>query len=355
MSNAAESLFQKYANRGLSGLANVGNTCYLNSCMQILSHCYELTSFLEKGEYKTKLNRVPDSIILLEWDKLRSILWNTNCTIAPYGYIKAVQKIAEIKKRDIFTGSAQNDVQEFLLFIIDCFHNALSREVEMQINGQSVNETDQLATVCYTMMKNMYRKEYSEMLNIFYCIHVSEIISNSTNETLSASPEPFSVISLSIPTGNPSPSLFDCFDLYCEPEHLNSENGNAWYNDKTQQKENVQRKICFWSLPEVLIIDLKRWQGHGQTHARKSQQLVNAPLVNADFSKYVKGYNPHSYVYDLFGVGNHGGGVMGGHYTANIKNANGKWYNFNDTQVMEIKEEYIISTQAYCLFYRKKK
>ena len=53
----------------------------------------------------------------------------------------------------------------------------------MHINGQSQNETDNLATACYNMMKNMYKKEYSEMLNIFYGIHVSEIISNTTNET----------------------------------------------------------------------------------------------------------------------------------------------------------------------------
>ena len=64
-------LFQDYSNRGLTGLANVGNTCYLNSCMQVLSHTYELNDFLKKGDYKKKLNRLPDSVILLEWDKLR--------------------------------------------------------------------------------------------------------------------------------------------------------------------------------------------------------------------------------------------------------------------------------------------
>ena len=156
---SSTTLYKHYANRGLSGLGNIGNTCYLNSCMQILSHCYELNTFLEKGDYKSKLNRVPDSVILLEWDKLRELLWHTNCTVAPYGFVKTIQKIAEIKKRDIFTSHAQNDVQEFLLFIIDSFHNALSRQVEMQINGQTQNETDHLAKVCYTMMMTMYRKE----------------------------------------------------------------------------------------------------------------------------------------------------------------------------------------------------
>ena len=355
---------QEYANRGLTGLTNVGNTCYLNSCMQILSHTYELNEFLKKGDYKKKLNRLPDSVILLEWDKLRELMWSTNCTVAPHGFVKTIRKIASIKKRDIFTGNDQNDVQEFLLFLVDAFHTALAREVDMQINGETQTETDKLATICYTMMKNMYKKEYSEMLNIFYGIHVSEIISNSTGETLSAMPEPFSVLSLSLPDAKPAnlsaptlsaptlsaPTLYDCFDLYCEPETLSAANGNAWFNDKTGVKENAQRRISFWSLPNVMIIDLKRWNGY----TRKNHTMITIPLHNADFSKYVKGYNASSFVYDLFGVCNHGGGAQGGHYTAYIKNANGKWYDFNDTMVHEIKEEEVITPRSYCLFYRKK-
>jgi ubiquitin carboxyl-terminal hydrolase 8 len=316
--------------------------------MQILSHTYEFNDFLLQGDYKRKLNRVADSVLLLEWDKLRELLWSSNCTVAPYGFVKGVQKIAALKQRDIFTGHAQNDIQEYLLFIIDCFHNALAREVEMQISGVQANATDQLATACYTMMKNMYKKEYSEILTIFYGIHVSEIVS-SANAILSTTPEPFSVLSLSIPNTKPNPSIYDCLDLYCEPELLTGD--NAWFNDKTQQKEPAQRKICFWSLPEVFIIDLKRWHGH--TH--KTHQLVAAPLEGADFSRYVKGYNAAAYVYDLFGVCNHGGGVQGGHYTAYIKNANGKWYDFNDTSVNEVSPDKIISPRSYCLFYRKKK
>jgi ubiquitin C-terminal hydrolase len=145
-------------------------------------------------------------------------------------------------------------------------------------------------------------------------------------------------------------SLYDCFDLYCEPEALSEANGNAWFNDKTGKKENAQRRISFWSLPNIMIIDLKRWNGY----TKKNHNIIQVPLNNADFTKYVKGYNSASFVYDLYGVCNHGGGAQGGHYTAYIKNANGKWYEFNDTMVHEIKEENVISAQSYCLFYRKK-
>ena len=71
---------------------------------------------------------------------------------------------------------------------------------------------------------------------------------------------------------------------------------------------------------------------------------------------YVVGYDKESYIYDLYGICNHSGGVFGGHYTASIKNANDKWYNFNDATVTHISDESkLVSPQAYCFFYRKKK
>ena len=66
------------------------------------------------------------------------------------------------------------------------------------------------------------------------------------------------------------------------------------------------------------------------------------------------GYEPHTYHYDLYAVCNHSGNVLGGHYTAFIKNANGKWYHINDTNVTPMEEHEVVSPKAYCLFYRKK-
>ena len=342
--------FKEYENKGLTGLVNVGNTCYLNSLVQILSHTYELTQVLENVDYKKKINKKVESIILLEFDKLREIMWEKNCIVIPGGFVNSIKKVAYLKKREMFIGNNQNDVQEFLLFIFECFHTALSREVHINVTGESKNDTDELAKTCYSMIKKTYNKEYSEMLSLFYGIHVSEISDINTHKSLSLTPESFSVISLSLPSSQEKYiTIFDCMDLYCKKEKLDGE--NQWFNENINSKQDVNRGILFWSLPNILIIDLKR----SNRFNKKNNTLVSSPLTNVDFSTYVKGYNNNSYIYDLYGVCNHYGGTSGGHYTSYVKNANGKWYEFNDRDVREILESNIISQKSYCLFYRKKK
>jgi ubiquitin C-terminal hydrolase len=340
-----------YKDKGLTGLTNLGNTCFVNSCIQILSHTYELNDFLNKQTYKKRLQKKYESTLLLEWDSLRQLMWSENCVVSPGRFINTIHKLAQIKGVDIFAGYSQNDLPEFLLFVIDCFHTSLSREVNMSISGTVSNGTDKIAVDCFEMIKRMYAKEYSEIWNMFYGIHVSQITTMDTGEVLSSSPEPYFMINLSIPSNNKSPTLIDCFDLYVEGETLEGE--NAWFNESTGSKQNVKKKISYWSMPNILVLDLKRI--NAVNHNNKNQILVDFPLTDLDLSKYVLGYKKDSYVYDLYGICNHNGGTFGGHYTAFVKNANGKWYHFNDTNVTEVRNNAdLITPRAYCFFYRKK-
>jgi ubiquitin C-terminal hydrolase len=340
---------ENYKNKGLSGLANLGNTCFINSCMQVISHTYEFNDFLEKESYKKKLKNKPDSALILEWDNLRKLMWNSNCIISPGKFIKTIQKVARVKGLELFTGYSQNDLPEFLLFIIDCFHTSIAREISMTISGNPENETDKIAILCFEMIKNMYSKEYSEIWNIFYAVHVSEISNLETGEKIKSTPEPYFMIDLPIPQNNKSPTLIDCFNYYVQGEVLEGE--NAWFHEETKQKINIRKKILFWSFPNILVIDFKRFNNRFQ----KNQLLVTFPLDDLDLSDYVIGYKKDIYKYELYGVCNHSGGTMGGHYTSYVKNANGKWYHFNDTNVSEVSIiESIVSPKAYVLFYRKK-
>ena len=335
-----------YKDKGLSGLTNLGNTCFLNSTMQVISHTYELNNFLNMKTYNKLLNKKYDSILLLEWDSLRELLWKENCIVSPIKFVSVVQKLAKIKGQELFTGFNQNDLPEFLIFVIDCFHNALSREVNMTIQGEAKDNKDNIAVKCFERIKQMYEKDYSEIWNMFYGIHVSQLENAVTNEVVSITPEPYFIINLPIPENNKEPSLIDCFDLYVEGELL-----DGVKSEKTGETYEARKKLMFWSFPNILVIDIKRFNSDN----RKKQVFVDFPLENLDLSKYVIGYNNETYVYDLYAVCNHSGSSLGGHYTSFVKNANGKWYHYNDTSVSEVSLSQQIKTpKAYCFFYRKR-
>ena len=342
-------LEMKYKDKGLTGLANLGNTCFLNSTLQCLSHTYELNIFLDKQKdnFKERMNRVPESLILWEWDKLRKLMWSENCVIQPGGFLQSVQRVARIRDLALFTGFLQNDAEEFLRFIIDCFHNSLKREVKMSISGNAATDQDQTAIACYKMMKNMYTKEYSEFIKLFYGIHVSTVTSMES-DYVNITPEPF--FNLQVEIGD-TKTLEGCIKNYTNEEIL--ENRIDVSNDNEDKKlEHAKKKIQFWNLPDILVITLKRFDKTG----RKNKIHIDFPLKNLNLSDYVVGYDKESYKYDLYGICNHSGGTRGGHYTSFIKNANDKWYLFNDTNVIEMTDlNKIKSPQAYCFLYRKKK
>jgi len=342
----------KYHNKGLTGIENLGNTCFLNSCMQVLNHTYELNHFLDSESYKRflKPNSV-DSDILAEWNDLRNVMWSGNGVVTPKKFVFNIQRVAAIKDKDIFTGYAQNDMPEFLLFMIDCMHNSLARGVNMRISGNVQNGIDEMAVKCYENLKTTYSKEYSEIMDMYYGLYVSEIISKDGRIRHVMKPESYFILDLPISDGTRiATNLYGCFDLFVRPEFL--EGDNAWLNEKTGKKEDIRKQISFWNFPKIMVIVLKRFSPDGQ---HKLNQLVDFPLEGLDLSRYVRGYNPSSYVYDLFGICNHSGGPLGGHYTAFVKNSQNNWHHYNDRNVESVADpKTIITPMSYCLFYRKK-
>ena len=331
-------------NNGLCGLVNMGNSCYLNSCMQILSNTYELGHFLETSNFGENNDRIPEYMLVLEWNRLRAALWGDNNLVIPSGFVSSVRNIANIKKKTDFTGCMQNDMQEYLVFILECFHTALTSAKISSSGFESIVDKR-----LRELIDRLYTTEYSIIIELFNGVQITEINDIShDNTSLSKIPASFFTVILPIPNSN-SITVFRCLDLYCKTETLTGD--NAWLNEQTNQKQDVNISIVFWNLPKILILSLNRFNNNG----RKINSFVDIPVNDVDFSNYVKGPNNNKYIYDLYGICNHHGESGGGHYTSYVKNPNGKWYWFNDSSVSEISEDKIITSDAYCIFYRIKK
>ena len=345
---------KKYQRLGYIGLENLGNTCFLNSCLQVLSNTYELNDLLDNVKVNVNENNKNDNLMFKEWIDLKSTMWSGNGTVSPKRFVLKLKELAVLKKKDLFTGHSQNDLPEFLLFFMDCIHNSISRKVVMNINGNTENNTDKLAVVCYKMLKDIYSKEYSEIMDMFYGIYVSEIKSIETKRQESLTPQSYFILDLPIFVDGEkqmvASNLYGCLDLFTQPEYLTEE--NAWFNERTGNKEDIQKRMIFWNFPNILIITLNRFSIDG---LRRINKHVDFPIDNLDLTQYVHGYNKESFVYDLYGVCNHMGSLQGGHYTAFVRNYANQWIHYDDETNQKVKDlSTLVSPSAYCLFYRKK-
>jgi len=98
------------------GLANRGNTCFLNSALQCLSHVPELSNRLLKEEY------TGPCALTREYSKLVKALWAKNrpTVIDPESFHKAF-----CEKFPRFRENMPHDVQEVVLELVDTFEHSL--------------------------------------------------------------------------------------------------------------------------------------------------------------------------------------------------------------------------------------
>nr|KAF6294695.1 ubiquitin specific peptidase 11 [Pipistrellus kuhlii] len=135
------------------------------------------------------------------------------------------------------------------------------------------------------------------------------------------------------------------------------EKENPWYCPNCKQHQLATKKLDLWTLPETLIIHLKRFS-YTKFSREKLDTLVEFPIRDLDFSEFVikpqDESAPELYKYDLIAVSNHYGGLRDGHYTTFACNKDsGQWHYFDDNSVSPVTENQIESKAAYVLFYQR--
>ncbi|XP_049920390.1 ubiquitin carboxyl-terminal hydrolase 11 isoform X1 [Epinephelus moara] len=161
--------------------------------------------------------------------------------------------------------------------------------------------------------------------------------------------------SMEVPQQQTTVELQECIELFTTVETLEEE--NPWYCPVCKKHQLATKKLDLWSLPEVLIIHLKRFS-YTKFTREKLDSIVDFPLRDLDFSgcllrKSLSNGEPPSR-YDLIAVSNHYGGLRDGHYTSYARNKdNGQWYYFDDSKVTYAREDQIVTNAAYVLFYHR--
>ena len=346
----------KYSGIGLTGLTNLGNTCYINSVLQVIGHVYELQEYIHICFENRILHRENDNkqIVLKEWYDLHNLMFSKNCIISPNRFINVIRTISKNMKNEMFAGFQQNDSTEFVYFIINIFHDALkySKDVN-RLFQYHIQEITQNGTLCQNDFLNYLTKyhqnNYSIIDTLFGIYCKMDIIEEEKAKVLSFNFENFYILDVALTSTN----LQECLNKHFENEQMNKENDNQYFDDKENCYKDVIKRYSIYHCSKYLIIQLKRWD----YNLRKNQRIIHFDLQEIDMKPFVHDDNKNNIEtkYNLFGIINHSGNILGGHYFSYIKNMDEKWYLYNDSNIQSISTQKILSSKNYCLIYRRNK
>ncbi|KAK9477267.1 hypothetical protein V1514DRAFT_334340 [Lipomyces japonicus] len=126
--------------RGTTGLSNLGNTCYMNSALQCITHVEELTRYFLADAYRSELNPSNplgmDGKVASAYAQLVHTIFGPN-NVTLTSHPASSQSSSYYTPREfrsiigrygpMFSGYGQQDSQELLAFLLDGLHEDLNR------------------------------------------------------------------------------------------------------------------------------------------------------------------------------------------------------------------------------------
>lgn len=311
----------KFIIPGLSGLSNMGNTCYMNSTLQCLASLpllnyhvrndkYEkslrnnkmemiakkLRERYDKGQHDTinvsgkMIQAVCENSITYQLSRLFKYMWKENCTINPKTFKEAIGRA-----NSEFSGWGQNDSQELLNLILDNIHEDTKTSVVLEYCNipPEVKQLLDVRSNTMTIMKDpnispeqkdktkkrykTYRQEnYEATIILDAYIYWKTLIRDShsiitdlftglffseitcnTCHQKSSKFESFTSLSVETPTDGET-TMEECLKEFSKEEELIG--NNQYFCDNCKSKVDAKKKLYIWEAPEILIVHLKRFK-----------------------------------------------------------------------------------------------
>lgn len=316
----------------LFGIRNMGNTCYINCVIQCLRHCKDFKEYLLSQKFiedlDKKLIQTDNKVILIE--SFANIIRKTLSTpqkmiVIPESFIKKFT----YHFRQI--ALSQNDSHEALIFLLDLFHEMISRPVK-------ITRVTNISIEAKKSWEQFYSKNFSYIIKIFFGQHETQILCKQCKH-ISKTFVPFNHLDVEF-----SNNLIKSIEQNFIAEEVDRKCEECNHN-------KALKKTLISMLPNNLILQIKRFKYTNRGIVKKNGAIDIPEML--DLSKYYVYQNRYG-LYNLYAGIVHYGTPNSGHYISFCK-SDDFWYKYDDEHVSKITPpdlEYF-KQNAYVLFYKK--
>jgi ubiquitin C-terminal hydrolase len=347
--NFKSEILEEFENKKKCGLANIGATCYINSIIQLLGHCYPFTiMLLQKNIIETEKPSISK-----ELQEIFNLIWIQGHSLRPNKYLRALQI-----NFNFINVNSQQDVHEVLLLILNKMNEELKCNLDVYAPQSSLNLGEDLLDIkCNKEWYNYHNKEYSEIIELFYGQIINQIkCSNINCQKLHHSYEYFSMLELEIPKLENKINLDDCIKSYFTPFYLNNNDEKEWKCDKCNLYEKNKKLGKIWRMPPILFICVKRFIFIPEiNHIIKNNIDIKIP-DELNFDDYI--ISPQTnFKYNYAGSIIHLGASNFGHYISIFKNNITQKYTLIDDEIvreLSNEESKKIIEKSYILLFQRR-
>ncbi len=333
--------------KGIVGLTNIGNTCYGNATIQAMRHQVDFTIFLLQGGHTKLLSKKSNekTLLLQSYVELVRKLWTgeggQESTRDFWAHMIPAAIHAGVGH---FRAPIAHDAHEFLVFLLDTFHEALSDDVVMMVR---TDQTKRMTRQALEFWKKSFEHSYSPLVELVFGLHRKSICCQTCKKE-SVSWETMNMFKVSVPkpTGPEPLELLDLMNT-----DANAETIDDYHCESCPERTKAILTQSLWRLGNWVIIVLKRNENNG----KRINTNVNIPLTLSFQSLFHKSSTEPSASqnYELFSTINHHGSAQGGHYTSQAKHpVTGAWTMYDDENTHHLDKP-ILDPSTYIVMYRR--
>jgi len=348
---------------GLRGLINLGNTCFMNCIVQVLTHTPLLRDYFLSDKHICHFQVDRSMCLVCEMSGLFQEFYSGKNT--PHTPDKLLHLVWTHARH--LAGYEQQDAHEFFIATLDVLHNHCA--------GSSASTNN---THCNCIIDQIFTGGLQSDVICQKCNNVSTTIDPFWDISLDLGSNLYASTQLDNKNEEPK-TLVDCLERFTKPENLGSSAKIKCNNCNSYQESTKQ--LSMKKLPIVASFHLKRFE-HSNRHHKKisspikfSQYLDMSPFMASQRNKYYlnssensnsstsssvsnfnSNYNENSgnlFRYSLFAVVNHSGTIESGHYTAFIRQQRNQWFKCDDHLITKASVQEVLDSEGYLLFYHK--